>query len=265
MNRRATALLCAALVVLSVVGGATPAAADGNGEQTVGAASPPASTVNETLPFVCSHLDVIFQPRVNGTVDTANTTLELYTCDRYALRINETHVPNGTVTTQTVVENVGNATADTTLELRVNGVVRNTTRVRLDPGNETRVEMRTTFSEPGTYHANVSGVGPGRIDVWESYYYACVDHWSGFRPVPGGYREETCREDPDGDGLHEDVDADGDVGFEDAVELAFADHAAMNDDPDRRAAFDFDGDGDVDFDDAIELAFSDLSPLHRGG
>jgi hypothetical protein len=254
MNRGATALLCAALVVLAGGGAAGPVAAGGNAGQAVDPGGEAASAANETLPFVCRHLDAIFQPQVNGTVETANTTLELYTCDRYALRVNETHVPNGTVTTQTVVENVGNETADTTLELRVDGAVRNTTRVRLAPGNETRVEMRTTFSEPSTYHANVSGVGPGRIDVWDSYYYACVDHWSGFRPVPG-WRVEPCREDPDGDGLHEDVDADGDVDVADAVELAFADHAAMNDDPEERAAFDFDGDGDVDFADAIELAF----------
>ncbi|MGM0591182.1 MAG: cell surface glycoprotein related protein [Halobacteriota archaeon] len=59
--------------------------------------------------------------------------------------------------------------------------------------------------------------------------------------------------DPDGDGLYEDVNGDGEVSFADAIDLAFVrpDNLSSR----QTAAVDFDGDGDVDFDDAYELAF----------
>ncbi|MGM0592421.1 MAG: hypothetical protein ACQETI_12500, partial [Halobacteriota archaeon] len=60
--------------------------------------------------------------------------------------------------------------------------------------------------------------------------------------------------DPNGDGLYEDIDGDGDADFDDAIDLAFAETGGLT--AAQRAALDFDGDGDVDFDDAIELAFS---------
>jgi V8-like Glu-specific endopeptidase len=61
--------------------------------------------------------------------------------------------------------------------------------------------------------------------------------------------------DLNGDGLYEDVDGDGEATFDDAVDLAFADFATINENPAQQAALDFDGSGEVDFGDAIGLAF----------
>lgn len=60
-------------------------------------------------------------------------------------------------------------------------------------------------------------------------------------------------EDPDGDGLYEDLNGDGAVNFGDAISLAFLDTGALT--PEQRLAFDFTGDGEVTFGDAVELAF----------
>jgi PKD repeat protein len=59
--------------------------------------------------------------------------------------------------------------------------------------------------------------------------------------------------DPDGDGLYEDINADGTADFDDAVDLAFADTDDLS--QAQTNALDFNGDGAVDFGDAIELAF----------
>lgn len=59
--------------------------------------------------------------------------------------------------------------------------------------------------------------------------------------------------DPDGDGLFEDVDGNGEVTFNDAITLAFTNKADLT--PEQIDALDMDGDGDVDFDDAVTLAF----------
>jgi hypothetical protein len=61
--------------------------------------------------------------------------------------------------------------------------------------------------------------------------------------------------DVDDDGLYEDVDGDGDRSLADAFALAFADLAAVNDDPEMRDALDFDGDGRVALADAFHYAF----------
>jgi hypothetical protein len=62
--------------------------------------------------------------------------------------------------------------------------------------------------------------------------------------------------DPDSDGLYEDVDGDGDVDLRDAFVLAF-DYALNSDllNDEQVAALDFDGDGAVDLDDVFVLAF----------
>lgn len=72
-------------------------------------------------------------------------------------------------------------------------------------------------------------------------------------PIPGV--DTTKRPtDPDGDGLYEDINGDGEVTFEDATALAFAEIEQLT--GRQVTALDFDGDGDVDFDDSVELAFS---------
>jgi hypothetical protein len=71
-------------------------------------------------------------------------------------------------------------------------------------------------------------------------------------PLPGA-GTESAPTDPDGDGMFEDVDGDGDATFADAIALAFVQFGELDDR--QTEAVDFDDDGDADFADAIELAF----------
>jgi len=71
-------------------------------------------------------------------------------------------------------------------------------------------------------------------------------------PLPGAGVDKPPT-DPDGDGLYEDIDGDGESDFGDAVALSFVRSSQL--DTDSIAALDFDGDGDLDTDDAISLAF----------
>ncbi|MGM0590662.1 MAG: hypothetical protein ACQETI_03360 [Halobacteriota archaeon] len=81
------------------------------------------------------------------------------------------------------------------------------------------------------------------------------------RPVVTEYCVDSMHTPPvdlDGDGLCEDVDADGDADFDDAdfddaVLLAFVDYDALT--AEQVTQLDFDADGDVDRFDAIEPAF----------
>lgn len=71
-------------------------------------------------------------------------------------------------------------------------------------------------------------------------------------PIPGVGANPPM--DPDGDGLFEDANGDGEVSFEDAVALAFANAGDLT--PEQEAALDFNGDGQFTFDDAVTLAFN---------
>jgi len=64
--------------------------------------------------------------------------------------------------------------------------------------------------------------------------------------------QEAPPQDLDGDGLYEDVNANGRLDFDDAVTLAlYIDWVA----PEDQGYFDFNGNGRLDFDDAVRLAF----------
>jgi hypothetical protein len=69
---------------------------------------------------------------------------------------------------------------------------------------------------------------------------------------------ELTPNDPDGDGVHEGVDADGDVDLDDAFVFAF-DHLSVSDTltSGEVTALDFDGDGALDLDDAFVLLFDE--------
>ena len=71
-------------------------------------------------------------------------------------------------------------------------------------------------------------------------------------PPEGGRNPAVCPPtDPDGDGLYEDVDGDGEANYDDAVDLfGRFDDSSVQDDP---ARFDFNGNGRLDFDDIVEL------------
>jgi len=71
-------------------------------------------------------------------------------------------------------------------------------------------------------------------------------------PLPGADAADPPA-DPDGDGLYEDVNGDGNVTFDDAIALSFVQPTELS--TDQVAALDFDGDGDLDIDDAVALAF----------
>lgn len=71
-------------------------------------------------------------------------------------------------------------------------------------------------------------------------------------PLPGAAVAHPPS-DPDGDGLYEDINGDGEITFEDAVALSFVSAGELNEQ--EVSALDFDGDGDIDTNDAITLAF----------
>jgi hypothetical protein len=77
-------------------------------------------------------------------------------------------------------------------------------------------------------------------------------------PFPNGVDgtgASTPPADPNGDGLYEDVDGNGAVGFDDVIGLAFAVGSAGTMDQAQTDALDFDGNGTFDFGDVISLAF----------
>lgn len=71
-------------------------------------------------------------------------------------------------------------------------------------------------------------------------------------PIIGGGAQGPPT-DPDGDGLYEDINGDGQATFSDAVALSFANTGTLS--PRQAGALDFDSDGDVDFSDAVTLSF----------
>lgn len=71
-------------------------------------------------------------------------------------------------------------------------------------------------------------------------------------PLPGA-AVANPPSDPDGDGLYEDINGDGEITFEDAVALSFVSSGDLGEE--EVSALDFDDDGDIDTDDAIALAF----------
>ena len=69
------------------------------------------------------------------------------------------------VTVSTSVRNDGTARGAETVELRVDGAVRTTESVTLDPGEATTVELTTRFDSVGDYDLVVAGVDAGSVSV----------------------------------------------------------------------------------------------------
>ncbi|MFC4542570.1 CARDB domain-containing protein [Halosolutus amylolyticus] len=65
------------------------------------------------------------------------------------------------------IENTGNVTGETTIELAVGGAVVDTQLVELDPGEVTTVTFERQFDDPGEYAIAVSGVDAGTLTVTE--------------------------------------------------------------------------------------------------
>jgi hypothetical protein len=163
-----------------------------------------------------------------------------------------------TVRVDAVASNYGGAQARDTVRLTLSdadGIVRERDErfARVDVGQRDGVSLSwtTRVGDRGRYVATVSTAndsaaasvrvqpGPGRSPFPDR--------------VPGVAGRTPA--DPDGDGLYEDVNGDGVADLDDVFDLAFADHAAINDRAGWRRALDFDGSGAVDVDDAFELAF----------
>jgi hypothetical protein len=147
----------------------------------------------------------------------------------YEDRVGET---DRTVTLATV-EYAGDVDVDA-LDLSVHELLDDSGRHTHDPS--------AIDSESGDYVGDP--IDPERLDLRPAGASPFTGPVAGGVGVPG---------DPDGDGLYEDVDGDGEAAFRDAVALAFVDGESLT--SDQRAAFDFEGDGDLDFADAVELAF----------
>jgi hypothetical protein len=108
------------------------------------------------------------------------------------------------------------------------------------PGSSSNITLTVNGFTDGNSDSVTPAISDGQINITKPVF-------SG--PIAGNANPPA---DPNGDGLYEDVNGDGDVTFDDAVSVAFAGDLTEA----QRSALDFDGDGDVDFDDAVELAFS---------
>ena len=128
--------------------------------------------------------------------------------------------------------------------------------VELDAGNSTEVTFNvsadaTADLATGNY-THVFASDDDELTVDAEVIAEGADPFT--EPLPNAGANASAPTDPDGDGLYDDVNGDGQADFDDAVALAFADTDNLS--QAQIDALDFDGDGDVDFDDAVELAFS---------
>jgi hypothetical protein len=165
-----------------------------------------------------------------------------------------------TVRVDAVVSNYGGAQARDTVVLTLvdaGGSARERDRderfARVDVGQRDGVELSwtTRVGDRGRYTATVSTANDSAAASVR------VQPGPGPSPFPDRVPGVAGRTpaDRDGDGLYEDVNGDGTADLDDVFDLAFADHAAINDRAGWRRALDFDGNGVVDVNDAFELAF----------
>jgi subtilisin family serine protease len=111
---------------------------------------------------------------------------------------------------------------------------------------------RLHFAAAGRYRVTAERVRTGTATLAPATAVVVVGPHPFPAGVPGG--DGVPPRDPDADGVYEDVDGDGETGFDDAVALAFVRYGDLSATQD--AALDVDGDGETDFDDAVALAFA---------
>jgi hypothetical protein len=188
-----------------------------------------------------------------GSVDPASLSGKI--------RVEREHEANTTVTM------TENSTNRTSMEINVTGHAENVTFfVQTDAVAASQNVSNVTAMVDGdpihyglTNESNQSWIG-FEVDHFSTrtVTFQSADAGAGplfETPLPG-LGSDAAPTDPDDDGLYEDVDGDGQVVFQDAVDLGLV--AAFGSDSgdltaEQEAALDFDGDGAFDFQDAIEL------------
>lgn len=189
-----------------------------------------------------SQSDPTFTQTANLTIDEPQPFFEVSNLDAPA---NVTVGENVTVTA--TITNTGGAEGTQTVEFQFNNGTSATEDVTLAAGANTTVEfvLNTEGLSAGTYTHGVftdDGSQTATLEIEAGAVFTS--------PLTGG---EAAPKDPDDDGLYEDVNGDGEVNFEDALDLAFIQSEDLT--QEQINALDFDNDGDFDFDDAFELAF----------
>jgi hypothetical protein len=148
-----------------------------------------------------------------------------------------------TVTVESTIANVGNANGSTTATFSFDGQQVNSTPVSLQGGDTTVVsfQLSTAGVIPGTYEHQVTAGNATRTAT-------ITVESAGPPPLTAN---GSAPLDGDGDGRYEDVDGDGNVGFDDVVVLfeQFDSDAVQS----SGSAFDFNANGRVDFDDLVRL------------
>jgi hypothetical protein len=153
------------------------------------------------------------------------------------------------ITVSAMVTNEGDMNGTQMVEFRVDGTTLANETVTLEGGENTTVEftgINTSALAPGNYTHGVFTANDSQTATLtvEALFEDPV--------VSGG----AAPMDPDDDGLYEDVNGDGNVTFQDAVDLgvvAALGSASGDLTADQEAAFDFSDDGNFTFQDAVDL------------
>jgi hypothetical protein len=163
-----------------------------------------------------------------GPVEGADARLQFF-ADRSAVAGDPVAVP-------VTVTNDGTEPVTVPMTVTVDGTAVANASVTVPSGGSETATPNATFPAVGTYAVRVNDARP-------------VTVWAGPEPL---YHDRVPG-DPDGDGLYEDVNGDGEATFADAIALAFVEFGDLS--TGQVDSVDFDGDGDADFHDAVTLAF----------
>jgi hypothetical protein len=132
------------------------------------------------------------------------------------------------------IENTGPVAGDTTVTGIFDGTIVSQRTLRMPAGGANETTFEVTPSSPGTYSVGVTG-----LDISRAESSVTV------RRIPSLTDSGAPATDPDGDGLYEDVNGDGEVTPGDATVLfdaVFERNPAVMDKP---VLFDFSGDGEL--------------------
>ena len=112
----------------------------------------------------------------------------------------------------------------------------------------TSPECVYTYTTPGTYHVQMRVYNAVSSEYVTRIGFITVTSGQAVQPLPGNTVPPT---DPDGDGLYEDLNGNGEAGFNDVVRFFnYIDWIAENEPV---SAFDFSGNGEIGFEDIVRL------------
>jgi PKD repeat protein len=103
-----------------------------------------------------------------------------------------------------------------------------------------------TYESPGTYGVTLTATNAAGSGTLTKGDYITVTE--GIPPFPGYTSPPT---DPDGDGIYEDVNGNGEIDYDDAVVMFW--NIDWVEEKGLAAAFDLNGNGEIDYDDAVTL------------